>query len=276
MAYDWLGTFNASQLNRFLAFARTQIPLIDARITHLEAELNRLGTVVFSYAHGVPKEFIADPPDSYLGKLVAAYEVLGGNPFQDLRVRTKADPVFAMRGTETTPVQYMSNGEVIGARGLADGPSAELMRSARTWLNDTLKGRFERLERKIRRTLDYADELQTEIDNLNTIKQSVATQGSFEQLAATMTQLLTDPNYRAIFDDGGKDPFGLTSYAPFSSYDAVAPDDPNIQPRTNDSAQRQNTGFVGPNETGTETTTTGRAELADEKAAQQAAGGTTA
>lgn len=260
MAHDYLGTFNASQLNRFLAFARSQVPLIDARINHLSAEANRIGAVTFVYNQGVPTTFTVDPANSYLGKLVAAYEVLGGNPFQDLRVRVRTDPVFAVRGTEATPVQYMSNGEVIGGKGLADAASAELMRRSRTWLNDTMKGRFDRLERKIRRAMDYSDELNNEINDLTTIKQAATVDGAFEQLASQMLQLISDPNYRAIFDDGGKDPFGLTSYAPFSSYDVVTPKDANVQARAMDTAQRQNTGFVGPSETGTETVTTSTVE----------------
>lgn len=253
MAFDYLGTFNRSQLDRFLAFARSQLPLVDARVQHLEAELSRVGAVAFRYVQGMPKEFMADPAESYLGKLLAAYEVLGGNPFQDLRARSRNDPVFAIRGSETAPAQFMSNGEVIGAKGLADGPSATLMRQCRAWLNDTLKIRFDRLERKIRRALDYSDELQKEIDNLQIIKQAVEVEGSFEQLAAQLGQLIVDPNYRAIFDDGGKDPFGLTTYAPFSSYDAVPSTDPNVTARQTDTAQRQNTGYVGPGELGTET-----------------------
>lgn len=275
MAFDWLGTFNKSQLDRFLAFARSQAPLLDSRLLHLQAEMVRIGSVTFSYEGGVPKEFVAEPPDSYIGKLVAAYEVLGGNPFQDLRFRTKADPVFTVRATEATPVQYMSNGEVIGARGLADAPSAEMMRSAKTWLNETLKTRFDRLERKIRRAMDYSDELQNEIDTLTALKQVATADGSLEQIASSMTQLLTDPNYRAIFDDAGADPFGLTSYAPFSSYDAVTPEDPNVSARSPDMAQRQNTGFVGPDATGTEVTTTGESEFVSEQAAEEAAGGGT-
>lgn len=268
MAFDFLGTFNKSQLDRFLAFARTQLPLIDARIQHLSAELVRVGSVSFRYEQGVPKEFVADSTDSYLGKLLTAYEVQGGNPFYDLRARTKNDPVYALRGSEATPVQYMSNGEVIGQRGLADATSAELMRSTRTWLNDTVRGRFDRLERKIRRMLDYADELQDEIDNLELIKQAAESEGSFENYATQLTQLISDPNYRAIFDDGGKDPFGLTSYAPFSSYDIVESTDPNVVARQAESPQRQNTGFVGPGEVGTEATTAGEvAATAEEELA---------
>jgi hypothetical protein len=98
---------------------------VDGRIQHLQAEVSRIGTVMFRYSKGVPQGFAANPTDSYLGKLLGAYEVLGGNPFVDLRVRLLSDPVFKIQGTEASPSQFMSNGEVIGAKGLSDAPTAE-------------------------------------------------------------------------------------------------------------------------------------------------------
>lgn len=249
MAFDHLGTFNRSQLDRFLVFARSQIPYIDARIQHLSAEQARVGAVTFKYDKGIPVGFSADPPESYIGKLLAAYEVLGGNPFQDLRVRARTQPIFVVRGSEIAPATYMSHGEVIGAKGLADAPSAVLMSQAKDWLADTLHGRFGRLERKIRRSLDYSDQLQAEADMLTKIKQAASIEGSLEAIAAQLLQLISDPNYRAIFDDKGKDPFGLTTYAPYSSYDAVQSTDTSLVDRAGAEApQRQNSGFVGPGE----------------------------
>lgn len=251
MAYDFLGTFNKSQLTRFLAYARSQLPLAAARVNHLEAEKSRIGVVVFRFAEGgAPATVVADPPESYLGKLFAAYEVLGGDPFHDLRLRNVNQPIYVMRGTETVPAQYMSSGDVLGARGLADGDSALLMQTAKRWLEDTMQRRFGRLERKIRRALDYSDQLQAEIDVLQRIVFPDTYGASLEGIATQLEQLIADPNYRAIYDDAGADPFGFNTYAPFSSYDVQATQDPNAVDRTADTAQRQNSGFVGPGEKG--------------------------
>jgi hypothetical protein len=250
MAYDHLGTFNKSQIERFLAFARSQLPLATARIQHLQAEVSRIGTVVFRYNKGVPLGLSGNPSNSYLAKLLAAYEVLGGNPFIDLRVRLKTDPVYVVSGDESTSPSYLSNGEVMGTKGLADGVSAELMRSARTWVDDTIQARFERLERKIRRAVDYSDQLKDEITQLQTLQKAATVTGSLEDIANQIHQLLGDKNYRAVFDDGGKDPYGMTTYAPFGGYDAVPSQDPNAVDRVAPSPQRQNTGFVGPGEKG--------------------------
>jgi len=250
MAFDFLGTFNKTQWERYLVFARAQIPLVEARIGYLRAERARIGTVAFEYQGGVPVSLTSPGQTTYLGKLFAAYEVMGGNPFLDLRARTRSQAIFTIRGSETSTPNMMSNGEVMGQRGLADALSSELSRKSRVWLDGTMKARFDRLERKIRRALDYSDELDLEILLLAKISSAVTTDGSLEFIAEQMAGLLTDPNYRAIFDDQGKDPFGLTSYAPFSEYDVEPPLDPNLGTRVATAPQRQDSGYVGPGETG--------------------------
>ncbi len=249
MAFDYLGTFNRSQWEQFLAFARSQLPYANARIRFLSLEISRIGTVSFKYTEGVPQGYAANPPESYLGKLLSAYEVLGGNPFQNLRIRQKSQTVYIVQGDETTPAQFTSSGEVVGARGLMDGPTAELSRAARNWVDDTIQARFNRLERKIRRAMDYSDQLQREITELGVIQRAAETTGSLEYIASKVGEYLKDNNYRAIYDDGGSDPFGLKTYAPFSSYDAGPPADPNADVnRERVSAQREDSGYRGPGE----------------------------
>lgn len=249
MAHDFLGTFNKSQFDRFVQFARSQTAQVEARVAHLQAEINRVGVLVFRYEGPNPASFAADPVDSYVGKLLAAYEVLGGNAFNDLRTRTTSQAVFVLRASEAGAPNAMSNGEIIGAKGLGDAQSAELVRQARTWIDDVIDYRLDRLERKIRRMIDYTDEMQKEIAAYQLA--ASAAPGSLEKVAEIIQQLFTDPGYRAIFDDAGKDPFALTTYAPFSSYDVAKSRDPNIVDRENEAPQRQGSGFVGAGEKGT-------------------------
>jgi hypothetical protein len=238
MAHQFLGTFNKSQWERFIAYARSQLVLVDERYAHLKAEIGRIGTLAYRYDNGIPQGYSATPTSSYLAKLLSTYEVLGGNPFIDLRIRLREDPIFMIKGTETSGPQYMSNGEVIGAEGLSDAPTSELSRDAMKWIEDTLNFRFNALERKIRRAVDYSDELKLELARLEVIKKTADTSGSLEYIASQVSQYLSDQNYRAVFDDQGSDVFGLTIYAPFSSYDSNG--------AASETAQRQNTGFVGP------------------------------
>src|ERR1051325_3189473 len=208
MAHDtFLGTFNRSQFERFLTFARSQLPQTAARIRHLKAELGRTGSLSFTFGpHNIPESVTAKPSDSYLGKLLAAYQVLGGNPFFDLRSRNKDQAIFVVQGTAAIPPSTMSNGEVMGARGLQDAYSAELVRRMRRPLQEALDYRFGFLERKIRRAIDYADQLNDEVSELETLQAAATLEGSLEYIANQVRQLIGDRNYRAIYDDQSGDP----------------------------------------------------------------------
>lgn len=253
MAHDYLGTFNRSQLDRLLEFSRSQQARVQSRATHLKAELARIGKLVFRFDNdNVPESVLANPSDSYLGKLLAAYEVLGGNPFLDLRSRSRDQAVFVVKGSPANPATMMSSGEVLGSRGLQDAYSAELIRKLRRPNQEVLDHRFAQLERKIRRAIDYADQIEDEIRELELMSAPATTAGSLEALANQLQQLIDDRNYRAVYDDHKTDPLGLNTYAPFSQYDVDAPVGPGIGApnRVVERPQRQGSGFVRPGETG--------------------------
>jgi hypothetical protein len=253
MAHDFLGTFNRSQFERFVTFVRAQQAQIGSRILHLRAEIARTGTLVFRFDNNnVPEAVTANPSDSYLGKLLAAYEVLGGNPFLDLRSRNKDQAVFVLQGSPAIPATKTSSGEALGSRGLQDAFSAELVRKLRRPVQESLDYRFTSLERKIRRAIDYAEQLGDEIRELQVMQAAATTSGSLEAVANQVQQLINNRNYRAIYDDQGSDPLGLNTYAPFSQYDVDPPVDPAIGApnRIVERPQRQGSGFVGPGEKG--------------------------
>lgn len=219
MAYEFLGTFNTSQYARFAAFARAQTQDVLGRILHLTAEQFRVGKLAFGYdPGGAPIGYVPTPKKSYLGRLLACYEILGGNALYDLNVRSMSQPVFLLAGSETKPAQVLSSGEVMSLPGQADGDSAVLMQAAREWMPEVMQYKRDYLERKIRRCLDYSDQLQTEIDVLQVIIAAKEKGGSLEYIFAQIDQLIADPTYRAIYDDQGDDPLGKKAYAPYKPY----------------------------------------------------------
>ena len=230
MSFNFKGTFNKSQFDRLEAFVRSQTPMIDARILHIAAELGRTGYLIMKFDHGTPLGYGPSSDDCYLAKLLAAYEVLGGNPTYDLQLRSINDPVYLLKGSEAGPSKIMSNGEAVGAKGLNDALSARLVEQSRSWLDDTLYRRFDYLERKIRRVMDYSDQLQTEASLLFRIKQTSEDENSLEYALNAIKQLFGDPVYRAIYDDNGKDPHGKYSYAPFSAYEPGGTRPPSAGP----------------------------------------------
>jgi len=222
LPFEFLGTFNKSQFDRFAAYARDQLAYVDARIAHLTYEQTRVGFLRFTFdPAGKPTAYSTGSSGSsptYIGKLMAAYEALGGDPFFDLQTRTMGQPVFYPRGTEVASNKVMSNGEPLPAKGLADAPSAKLMGQMQAWMYQNLERRA-KIERKVRRALDYADQLQAEIEGLTLIKRSVEVDGSLENMISAVNLLLADPHYRALGDDKGADPFGKLAYAPYASYE---------------------------------------------------------
>jgi hypothetical protein len=219
MAFDVQGTLTTSQLDRVKKYVRDQVQLIDDRITHLKAERDRVGNLAFAYdSGGTPTALTSDPPSTYCGKLFGAYEALGGDAEFDLQVRSTTQPVFLLAGDEVKPAQLMSNGEVLGVLGLSDAESALLMQKIRGWVADDLHRRREYLERKIRRAIDYAEQLDAEIAELETIKADVTTDGSLEFLLSNLDTLAADKQYTAITDDQGTDPHGKFARAPVAGY----------------------------------------------------------
>ena len=230
MAFDWRGTFNKSQFDRFAAFARAQVDGVAPRIRHLTYEKSRLGSLTFEFdAGGIPLSFTAsDSKTTYIGKLVAAYEVLGGQVTYDLQVRTLVQAVYLLPGSENIAPQVMSNGEVLSARGLADAQTAVLVQRAREWMDGPLRYRREYLEQKIRRALDYAEQLQSEIDLLQRMTRGADVEGSLENIVATVTDLFTDTQYRPVYDDKGEDEHGKLTYSPFAPYSTTDADPANV------------------------------------------------
>jgi len=243
VAFDFLGTFNASQFKRLQAFAQAQLGDIPGRLNHLAAEQARVGSVVFQFNQSVVVSYFASPSDSYIGRLLAVYEILGGDAFYDLPLRqAKSQALYLLPGDETHSAQVMSNGRVVGTQGLMDAASAIPVQQIRDWMNDSIQYKREALERKIRRALDYSDQLGTEMALLNVIQGKDSVDGSLANLIAAINTLITSQQYRAIADDKGQDPTGNYAYAPYIGLE------PGPKRTTVDGFYRTFQGYVTPND----------------------------
>jgi hypothetical protein len=218
---DFAGTFNSSQFTRFRLWTINQFSDIPGRIGHLLAETQRIGTITSSYdnSSGNPISYSVQPTTSYIGKLMMAYEVLGGDPFFDLQIRTMGQAVYLTPGTNTTPAQRLSSGDILAQPGLNDALSANLMQQMRAWTQDVIQYKRENIERKIRRAVDYADQLTAEIQTLTVVIQDATSQGSVADLTTQIQALLADPTYRSIYQDTLNDVHGKFTHAPYTAYE---------------------------------------------------------
>lgn len=220
MAHDFAGTFNNHGFGRLSSFLVNQANDVPGRVVHLLAERNRIGSLQFTFdSGGNPVGYSANPQTSYIGKLMAAYEILGGDPIFDLNIRTMGQPVFLIAGTETTPAQQLSSGDILGTPGKRDQLSATLVQQMRSWAPDVIQYKRENIERKIRRAVDYSDSLYAEIQQLAQILNDANTPTSLAAFTAQINTLLADPTYRPISNDTTGDLWMKRSNAPFSQYD---------------------------------------------------------
>lgn len=218
MAFDFLGTFNESQWNRLKGFLQTRLESIPARITHLEAEIARIGTFQVIYDEGGNPTDYSVSPGTHLDKLFKAFLVSGGDPFYDLQIRDLNNPVYLFKEDESTVPERLSSGDILGTAGLADTPSALLISKVKApFLRDIQ--RISSIQRKILRLVDYTDALSSELSDLRVFVQAAEAAGSFANLSSQVEELLDDPDYPAIYRDGGKDPYGRYTHAPFAGYE---------------------------------------------------------
>jgi hypothetical protein len=193
---------------------------VPERILHLTAEIGRIGSLTFVYdAGGNPVSYSAGPNNSYIGKLMMVYEILGGDPLFDLQVRSQAQAVYLVASADhMTPAQQMSSGDIVGSGGLNDALACSLIQQMKAWTEDVIQYKRENIERKVRRALDYVDQLTAEKNLLLTATSNSMTSGSVASITQQITTLLADPTYRAVYNDTNNDYHGKLTHAPFGAY----------------------------------------------------------
>jgi len=220
MAFNFYGTFTTGQWEEFKNFvAIQQIDLIQ-RKAWLQRELTRVGVFITDYDGPNPTGFAA-VAGSYADKLMTAYRILGGIPERDMLLRTSDIPVYASR---TVPLTTDENGEVTG--GVADTFSNNrrfrgsqifdrdlgiLVERLKKWQLEAIKLKRERIEYKIKRALDYSDQIQKEMALIDQLTAEGLGSAS-DQVLAVDVQIDT-PDAQNTVDDT-TDIFGLNVGVP--------------------------------------------------------------
>lgn len=189
MAFNFFGTFTRAQWESFKVFTKIQKLELHSRKKWIEKELLRVGVFITEYGDdNYPKSFSVTPATSYGAKLLSAYRILGGYPEREMLLRTRDIPVFLTKGEQ---ISVREDGLVSGGysdtytnsrrwRGSQryDRDLGLRIERLKIWQLDAIKAKREKLEFKIKRALDYSDQLQQEvvlIDRLLTETSSVNT-----------------------------------------------------------------------------------------------------
>jgi hypothetical protein len=175
MAFGFYGTFTTGQLQQLVDFSLIQERDLVARGSWLSAQLTRNGifTTEYNPQTHLPRSFSASA-GSYAAKLLQAYRILGGTPENDFMLRSTDQAVFLTRGknintstTATDPTagysDTLSNGRRVRGSQRFDRDVGVQVTKLKSWQIEAVKHKREHLEFKIKRALDYSDQLQREI-----------------------------------------------------------------------------------------------------------------
>lgn len=138
--------------------------------------------------------FSVVPATSHAAKLLQAYRALGGTPERDFLLRTSDQPVYL---TAATPLKtnditglansgfsdVFSNGRRFRGNQRFDRDLGFPMEKFKRWQLEAIKQKREHLEYKIKRDLDYSDQLQIEIKFLSSMIDTSGTMSVQAQIA---------------------------------------------------------------------------------------------
>jgi hypothetical protein len=200
MAFNFYGTASLDQLNALNKFSKYQEQDIKDRIAYLNMLLQKVGkfTTTFDSDTGLPSKYSASPDISYGAKLLAAYRAMGGVPEKDFFLRTRDKPVTLAPGTGLTNDPDNVTGGYSST--LSDGTRVQSARFdrdigvrtevAKRWMLEIIKRKREYLEFKIKRTIDYSDNIQLEIDMLKEMRVDPLSSADFKQQDIINTALM--------------------------------------------------------------------------------------
>lgn len=217
MAFNFQGTYTTGQLEKLKYFSKLQEQDLRNRIAWLQADLLRVGVFSTEYDDqtGYPVLFTVFPDNSYAAKLMLAYKILGGNPEQEMLLRTRDKPVFKTRGTPVT-----SDVTDLGAGVSIDYSNGRRQRSSqrfdrdlgfkidriKKWQLEAIKRKREILEFKIKKALDLSDQISEEIKLLQSMIEDESR--SLDAIITEAVSIQFKPGTQTVLNDD-QDIFGL-------------------------------------------------------------------
>ena len=216
MAINIFGTMSTGQWNIFRAFTLVQKVELQLRKLWLQKEIQKVGVFTTEYGpDNFPVSFSATP-GSYADKLMQAYRIMGGVPERDMLLRTSDKPVYLNRGAP--PVQdqngqftdssagSFSNGRIVRGNQRFDRDLGLRVDRLKKWQLESIKNKLEHIEYKIKRSLDYSDQLQNELMQVNTLLGSDV--GSVDDLILQIELAMNTPGATNVVQNDD-DIFGL-------------------------------------------------------------------
>jgi hypothetical protein len=211
MAFNFFGTFTTGQWESFKSFTKIQILDLLLRKQWLGKQLIMNGIFSTIYDDNNNPVSYSVSQGSYAAKLLEAYKILGGNPELDMLLRTRDKPVYKLTGTE---IQKNTDGSSIGGtselysngrreRGnqFFDRDLGLKVENIKKWEIEAIKMKREKLEFKIKRAMDYSDQLGEEIKEIDKLIGDIFKQGSAENQIIDVEIQMQKPGTMNVVDN---------------------------------------------------------------------------
>lgn len=172
MAFNFLGTFSAAEVQALLNFAQAQLPDTEAKIAYLQGQINRVGWIQYTLdASRVPISYVIEPESSLLAKYVRSYQFYGGD-LLDLSVRSRGQWIsFSREDPSLDSSQANTGGSLEAAAQVQDeenlhaddGVPAIAVSKVKDFITPAIQLKRENYEFRIKKALDLADQYLEEI-----------------------------------------------------------------------------------------------------------------
>lgn len=204
MAFNFLGTYDEEQIRGLLEFARQQLDDVDAKINHLQSEIQRYGWLSYSKDdEGSITGFSITPPQSQLAKYVRTYHYYGGD-VRDLNILSRGDWLYRSKGSIDDDVHGggFQGGKIQGADypdnlHLDDTNAANTTTKVKDWMADSIRRKREEFEFRIKRSIDLVDQHLESI--LLMVRRSEGAE-TIEALKGDIEHFLTQEDYQSAGD----------------------------------------------------------------------------
>ena len=212
------GTFTEGQFEAIKSFSLIQKTDLEKRKNWLKAELNKTGIFSTQYDNNhQPVSYSCLPVTSYGAKLLEAYRILGGIPENDFLLRTIDKPVYLTEGPPITKdrdgsisggfSEQFSDGRLYRGSIRFDKDMGLKVERLRSWQLEQIKFKREHLEFKIKRCLDYSDQIADEISQLTILSGNGLK--SVSDLIITIEQAIASPKQMNVVRGSIDDTHGL-------------------------------------------------------------------
>lgn len=205
MAFNFLGTFTAQEVEALLAFAQAQLEDVQDQIQYLQSQIQRIGWIQYTLdEENMPASFSVSPSGSLLARQIKSFQYYGGD-ILDLKIRSRGQWVsFSQEEPSLDSSKVSTSGSLI-AKGTPvkdtsnlhadDAVPAIAVYKVKEFILPAIQRKREHFEFKIKKSVDLTDQYLEQIILL--VRRATGGDESLDYLKTQIQFYLNDPEFQS-------------------------------------------------------------------------------